>query len=270
MDELWRALRGAPGLVEHADALTRLNRSRGIASLMITHSLADLEALPTRADVAKARGFVERSAIVVLGGLPRRELDAVSAVVPLTPGERDLVAAWSSAESWQPGVPPRARPLPDQDRGPPRPAGGDEAHRRRTRPLRHRHPGAGGAALMRPAPLGPRAGMPPEMATPLALIAAIWGALAVLGLLWVTGAAAGWVHTDRWDPPPFALDTAGDVLARGPADVFGAPAPHLVGVWGVLGVALCVALGSGEPAGRCAHRPTTRCAPWPAPATCPP
>ena len=41
---------------------------------MITHSMADLEALPTRADVAKARGFVERSAIVALGGLPPREL----------------------------------------------------------------------------------------------------------------------------------------------------------------------------------------------------
>jgi hypothetical protein len=104
MDELWRALRGAPGLAEHADALTRLNRSRGIASLMITHSLADLEALPTRADVAKARGFVERSAIVALGGLPRRELGAVTQVVPLTAREVDLVASWSSAESWQPGA----------------------------------------------------------------------------------------------------------------------------------------------------------------------
>ena len=104
MDELWRALRGAPGLVEHADALTRLNRARGIASLMITHSLADLEALPTPADRAKARGFIDRSAIVVLGGLPRRELDAVSTVVPLTPRERTLVASWSAAESWQPGV----------------------------------------------------------------------------------------------------------------------------------------------------------------------
>ena len=104
MDELWRALRGAPGLVEHADALTRLNRSRGIASLMITHSLADLEALPTRADVAKARGFVERAAIVALGGLPRRELAAVSHVVPLTTREADLVASWSSVESWQPGA----------------------------------------------------------------------------------------------------------------------------------------------------------------------
>ena len=104
MDELWRALRGAPGLVDHADALTRLNRSRGIASLMITHSLADLEALPTPADVAKARGFVDRAAIVVLGGLPRRELDTVNAVVPLTPGERTLVAGWSAADSWQPGA----------------------------------------------------------------------------------------------------------------------------------------------------------------------
>ena len=104
MDELWRALRGAPGLVDHADALTRLNRARGIASLMITHSLADLEALPTPADVAKARGFVDRAAIVVLGGLPRRELDAVSAVVPMTPGEATLVAGWSAADSWQPGV----------------------------------------------------------------------------------------------------------------------------------------------------------------------
>ena len=47
MDELWRALRGASGLVEHADALTRLNRAKGMATIMITHSLADLDALPT-------------------------------------------------------------------------------------------------------------------------------------------------------------------------------------------------------------------------------
>jgi type IV secretory pathway VirB4 component len=60
MDELWRALRGASGLVEHADALTRLNRQRGMASVMITHSLADLDALPTEEDRAKARGFMER------------------------------------------------------------------------------------------------------------------------------------------------------------------------------------------------------------------
>jgi hypothetical protein len=100
MDELWRALRGAAGLVEHADALTRLNRAKGIASLMITHSMADLEALPTAQDVATARGFVERSAITVLGGLPPRELDAVGQVVPLTHAEKAMVASWSSTATW--------------------------------------------------------------------------------------------------------------------------------------------------------------------------
>src|SRR5699024_1899477 len=68
MDELWRALRGAPGLVEHADSLTRLSRAKGMASVMVTHSLADLDALTTEEDRAKARGFVDRSAITVMAG----------------------------------------------------------------------------------------------------------------------------------------------------------------------------------------------------------
>jgi hypothetical protein len=104
MDELWRVLTGAAGLVDHVDALTRLNRSRGVASLMITHSLRDLEALPGPQDVAKAMGFVERSAIVVLSGLPRRELDVVGRVVPLSEQEKTLVAGWASAQSWRAGV----------------------------------------------------------------------------------------------------------------------------------------------------------------------
>ena len=117
MDELWRALRGAPGLVEHADALTRLNRAKGMASVMITHSLADLDALPTEEDRAKAQGFIERSAIKVLAGLPPRELDRVSEVTPLTgartrPGRvlgrtRGLAARRRA---------PRPRQVPDQDR----------------------------------------------------------------------------------------------------------------------------------------------------------
>ena len=104
MDELWRALRGAPGLVEHADALTRLNRAKGMASIMITHSLDDLNALPTEEDRAKARGFAERSAITVLAALPPRELAQVSQITPLTRPERDLVASWSAPESWRPGA----------------------------------------------------------------------------------------------------------------------------------------------------------------------
>jgi hypothetical protein len=103
LDELWRALR-APGLVEYADSLTRLNRAKGMASIMVTHSLGDLDALPTEEDRAKARGLAERCAITVLAGLPRRELDRVSGITPLTGPERDLIASWSAPESWLPGA----------------------------------------------------------------------------------------------------------------------------------------------------------------------
>jgi hypothetical protein len=104
MDELWRALRGAPGLVEYADSLTRLNRAKGMSSIMITHSLADLDALATEADRAKARGFIERSAITVLAGLPPRELTRVHEITPLTGPEHELVTSWSAPDSWQPGA----------------------------------------------------------------------------------------------------------------------------------------------------------------------
>lgn len=103
LDELWRALRGAPGLVDHADALTRVYRGRDVAHLMLTHSLDDLNALPTESDRAKARGFVDRCAITVLAGLPTRELDEVSRIVPLSAAEKQLVASWSSPETWQAG-----------------------------------------------------------------------------------------------------------------------------------------------------------------------
>jgi hypothetical protein len=104
MDELWRALRGAPGLVEHADSLTRLNRAKGMAHIMITHSLADLDTLVTEEDRAKARGFMDRSAITVLAGLPPRELARVNEITPLTAPERALVASWSAPESYQAGA----------------------------------------------------------------------------------------------------------------------------------------------------------------------
>jgi hypothetical protein len=104
MDELWRALRGAPGLVEYADSLTRLNGAKGIGTVMITHSLADLDALATEADQAKARGFVEWCAITVMGGLPPRELARVHEVTPLTGPEQELVTSWSAPDSWQPGA----------------------------------------------------------------------------------------------------------------------------------------------------------------------
>ena len=117
MDELWRALRGAPGLVEHADSLTRLNRAKGMAHIMITHSLADLDALATEEDRAKARGFMDRSAITVLAGLPPRELARVDRDHPAhrpRAGPGRLLVRARVLPGRRP--PPRPRQVPDQDR----------------------------------------------------------------------------------------------------------------------------------------------------------
>ncbi|GAA0949050.1 hypothetical protein [Virgisporangium aurantiacum] len=104
MDELWRVLRGAPGLVEPADALTRLSRNLGVAQIMLTHSLDDLDALATNEDRAKARGMAERCAIKVLAALPNRELDRIAGMVRLSTPERDMVASWAAPEALMPGA----------------------------------------------------------------------------------------------------------------------------------------------------------------------
>jgi len=100
LDEMWRAMRATPGLVEHADQLTRLNRATGASTIMITHSLEDLDALPTEADRAKARGFIERSAVTILAGLPHKELDRLHPITPLTSAERQLVTSWAAPPAW--------------------------------------------------------------------------------------------------------------------------------------------------------------------------
>ncbi|MEJ3743153.1 hypothetical protein WEI85_07690 [Actinomycetes bacterium KLBMP 9797] len=104
MDELWRALRGAPGLVEPADALTRLSRNLGVAQIMLTHSLDDLDALASDEDRAKGRGMAERCAIKVLAALPGRELERISQMVRLSGPERDMVSSWAAPEALVPGA----------------------------------------------------------------------------------------------------------------------------------------------------------------------
>lgn len=99
LDEMWRALRAGPGMVGSLDAMTRLNRSKGEISIMITHSLRDLEALPTEEDRAKAAGLMERCDTLLLAAMPASELERVNVQRPLTAAERHLVASWASPSS---------------------------------------------------------------------------------------------------------------------------------------------------------------------------
>ncbi len=97
-DETWRALRTGSGLVERADRMTRLNRHKGVASLYSTHSMDDLEALPSEEDRAKARGIAARCAIHVYGGLPTSEVRNLT--VTLSSREAELLSSWQSAGTW--------------------------------------------------------------------------------------------------------------------------------------------------------------------------
>ncbi|MFB7878523.1 hypothetical protein ACFC06_25030 [Nocardia sp. NPDC056064] len=102
-DELWRALRAAPGLVEKSDRMTRLNRRRGVVSAQSTHTITDLEALPTASDRAKAKGMIARNDIKVIGGLDHAEMARLHEISPFTSGEKDLVTRWSAPPTWVPG-----------------------------------------------------------------------------------------------------------------------------------------------------------------------
>ena len=102
LDELWKALRAGQGMVDRVDALTRLNRQRGVGVAMISHTLSDLQALPNESDRMKARGFVERSGMVVCGGLPRAEMPKLTQVVPFSQAEQDMLVGWQDPPAWDP------------------------------------------------------------------------------------------------------------------------------------------------------------------------
>jgi hypothetical protein len=104
LDELWRVLRSGRGLVDRVDALTRLNRQRGLGQAMITHTMADLLALADHADRLKAKGFAERAGMVICGGLPQAEMSMMSEVVRMSATEQRMIADWSTPPSWDPSL----------------------------------------------------------------------------------------------------------------------------------------------------------------------
>lgn len=99
MDEMWRALRSGPGLVDAMDAISRLNRTTDDVTIYVTHSLLDVEALPTEQDRAKARGLMDRCDTWVIGASSEEELRRVTGKRSLTEQERMMIGSWSSATS---------------------------------------------------------------------------------------------------------------------------------------------------------------------------
>ncbi|WP_111836665.1 ATP/GTP-binding protein [Actinomyces bovis] len=102
MDELWRILEASSGMVSRVNALTRLNRTIGVGQLMCTHSMADMNALASLEDRTKARGFVERSKMLFLGGLPSQEIDLLSGVMHFSCAEQKLLSSWNAPGTYNP------------------------------------------------------------------------------------------------------------------------------------------------------------------------
>jgi hypothetical protein len=95
--------------VDRVDALTRLNRQTGVGMALVTHTLADLEALPDQADQLKAMGFAERAGYIICGGLPAAEIPKLSRVVRFSKREESLITDWASPPSWDPETARRRR-----------------------------------------------------------------------------------------------------------------------------------------------------------------
>ncbi|WP_242588159.1 ATP-binding protein [Streptomyces albidoflavus] len=99
MDEMWRALRSGPGLVDAMDSISRLNRTTDDVTLYVTHSLLDAESLPTEQDRAKARGLMDRCDTWIIGASSSEELKRVTGKRTLTEQEMAMIESWSSATS---------------------------------------------------------------------------------------------------------------------------------------------------------------------------
>lgn len=109
MDELWRMLRASDVMVYFLDSLTRLNRQRGISQAMITHTMNDLE-LASPHLTKMAWGFVERSAMVFLGGLAEREMGNLNEVFAMSSAERSMITDWSAEGGINPETSQAATP----------------------------------------------------------------------------------------------------------------------------------------------------------------
>jgi hypothetical protein len=110
LDELWRPLRAASGIVDRIDALTRLNRSLGLGDAKITHTLKDAEALGTDAERelhnTNTRWTTNEAAIEQAAARAAREVARLSQDGPLPlafpgdPAPLELPAGDASVRGW--------------------------------------------------------------------------------------------------------------------------------------------------------------------------
>jgi hypothetical protein len=74
---------------------------------MSTHTVDDLESMPNSEDVAKAKGFIQRSSIVICAALSADEVKKLNEIVRFSKVERRLIESWSSPSSLRGGtIPP--------------------------------------------------------------------------------------------------------------------------------------------------------------------
>jgi hypothetical protein len=92
LDEMWRVLELGGTLPERVNELTRLNRTDGVGQIMVAHSANDLK------DTGSARtdGIGERAGAIIIGGVPKKELDRLDELITLTSSEQQAITSWYS------------------------------------------------------------------------------------------------------------------------------------------------------------------------------
>ena len=77
---------------------------------MISHTMSDLMSLASEEDRMKAKGFVERSGIVICGGLPASEMPLLNSAIAMSRAEQEMLQGWQDPPAWDPATGQEADP----------------------------------------------------------------------------------------------------------------------------------------------------------------
>lgn len=98
VDETWRVMLAArSGMVDRINALTRLNRQVGCSLIMAYHSILDLQAMEEEHERNKAIQFIQKSGMLLIGGLPPDEYPRLRQVREFSDKELRYLLAWQDA-----------------------------------------------------------------------------------------------------------------------------------------------------------------------------